>query len=62
MVYEWSCPCGITKAVTRTLADYLQPPDDPCECGAKDWKKLPASRTIVNGSLQKGSYNSGDMG
>ena len=57
--YEWACECGTIKVINRLMAEYQVPPDDPCKCGSKDWKKLLSSGILVNGNLQKGNYGSG---
>ena len=47
--YGWKCnKCESVTTITRKMDDYKVPPDDPCECGSKEFTKQISGGTSFN--------------
>lgn len=40
-MYTWQCQdCEKTVEVSRPMSEYEKGPEDPCECGKKEFKRI----------------------
>lgn len=48
MIYKWGCnSCGRDVDIERPMAQCSVPPDDACECGVSDWRRVYESPMIM---------------
>lgn len=54
-VYIWECQsCKEDTEVERKMADYDVPPDEPCKCGAQNFKQVTRPKKNVKGFILEG--------
>lgn len=62
ITYVWECQaCKEDTEVQRKLADYEVPPDEPCKCGAQDFKQAIRPKKNVKGFILSDKFGGHDF-
>lgn len=61
-VYIWCCQsCKTDTEVERPMKDYEVPPDEPCKCGAKDFRQVIRPKKNVKGFILSDRFGGHDF-
>lgn len=60
MIYKWACnSCGRDVDVERRIADCAVGPEENCECGLSDWRRVFEAPMMMERALPDGTSRPG---